>query len=874
MVVFATTQAQQLLYKQGEILVQLKSDVQSQDFEQKLNKEESRSSITKSRTVIPTMNIHKYKFDFATIDENDLLREIRTMDEVAIAQFNHFLEKRETTPNDSLFDRQWQYINTGQLNGSLVGADMDMDLAWDITTGGVTKRGDTIVVCVIDDGIDFDHPDFEGNIWYNYAEIPDNGIDDDNNGFVDDFRGWNTAMHNDDAQDRFGHGTAVCGIVGARGNNRTGITGVSWHVKIMAVSGGTGVEDEVLEAYSFPLTHRKRFNETGGAEGSLVVATNASWGVNNGMPSDAPLWCAVYDSLGQEGIINACATANSNVNVDVDGDLPTACTSDYIIAVTNINEADEKVDGAGFGVLSIDLGSYGANTYTTRLDGSYRTFGGTSGATPQVAGAVGLMYAIDCDALNDLYINDPAAAALQMKAAVMNSTLPLGDLQGITVTGGKLNVKNALDYLLANNCGPCPNVTSLTQEEQVVDGMTLSWINGSNTQNIKLRYRPTNGPDWTERSVGNVSEYSLTNLDVCQDYEIQVKSICLEDSSSYSPSRIFRTDGCCQIPLINEGAVITPSSILIDWTSVTAATQYDLRYRQAGVADWVNTTSSANSKLIDDLLPCQEYIFQLKSICTDSASSFSSEQRFSTTGCGSCTSENYCSAGGDSEFEWVESFSLGAFNHVSGNNSGYLNFTQAIGPEVEQNQSYEVSIVHGYMGSAANESYGLWIDLNQDEIFSEDEKLIDTVARDDRGITAQITIPKTATLGVTRLRLAVYFLSNLTPCPPANRFGEYEDYCLLIDKSSGTNTVNAGEIKISTFPNPSLRGNQIQISGDETKLNDIKRFAIYDGSGKLIQSPVDYNQDAQIGQNLETGLHFIHLIMKDGSRKVIKHLVL
>ena len=91
---------------------------------------------------------------------------------------------------------------------------------------------------------------------------------------------------------------------------------------------------------------RKRYNDSEGAEGAFVVSTNSSWGIDYGQPSSAPMWCAMYDSLGAYGIVSAGATINGNVNVDVEGDLPTACASDYLLSVTNLGRNDIKVNGA------------------------------------------------------------------------------------------------------------------------------------------------------------------------------------------------------------------------------------------------------------------------------------------------------------------------------------------------------------------------------------------------------------------------------------------------------------------------------------------------------------------------------------------------
>ena len=272
---------------------------------------------------------------------------------------------RSTTPNDVEFPNQWQYINTEQSGGSQ-GADIDVDLAWDVTTGGLTANGDTIVVAVLDDGIDLNHSDFENNLWVNHAEIPNNGIDDDENGYIDDYRGWNSNQDNDNIAGG-GHGTPVAGIVGAKGNNGTGVAGVNWNVKVMVVKNDFNTSEAgVLAAYSYPLAMRQQYNESNGTRGAFVVSTNASWGVDFGRPEDAPIWCSYYDTLGTYGILNCGATINGNVNVDEEGDLPTACSSDFMISVTNMNHFDNKVQGAGYGLETIDLGAIRCrDTYAT-----------------------------------------------------------------------------------------------------------------------------------------------------------------------------------------------------------------------------------------------------------------------------------------------------------------------------------------------------------------------------------------------------------------------------------------------------------------------------------------------------------------------------
>jgi subtilisin family serine protease len=146
-----------------------------------------------------------------------------------------------------------------------------------ITTGGLTVQGDTIVVAVIDCGADITHEDL--NFWKNYLEIPGNGIDDDTNGYVDDFDGWN-AQSQTGVITSCSHGTHVSGIIGAIGNNTTGVVGVNWNVKIMPVQPSSTNEALVVAAYTYVYNMRRLYNQTNGAKGAFIVATNSSFGVN------------------------------------------------------------------------------------------------------------------------------------------------------------------------------------------------------------------------------------------------------------------------------------------------------------------------------------------------------------------------------------------------------------------------------------------------------------------------------------------------------------------------------------------------------------------------------------------------------------------
>jgi len=776
---FQNLQAQALDHVQGELLAQFDPSTNMDAWEKKFNSTQ-RYDINIKKRISPILDLYVIGFDFTQVDEEKLLITLLRQDAIYMAQYNHFVTLRSTIPNDPQFEDQWQYINLGQ-DGGTVGADIDMDLAWDFTTGGITANGDTIVACIIDDGIDGDHPDMAPNLFLNYAEIPGNGIDDDNNGFIDDYRGWRTGQDNDNVYTGGGHGTPVAGIVGAKGNNEIGVSGVNWDVKLMIVRGGTGVESEVLEAYSYPLIFRRKYNESNGAEGAFVVSTNASWGINQGQPSDAPLWCAFYDTLGAEGILNCGATANANFDIDVVSDLPTGCSSEYMIAVTNMNRNDVKVNSAGYGLETIDLGAFGAETWTAASNGGYGGFGGTSGATPHVTGTIALMYAAPCSNLATQALNDPSGAAEIVRDAIFDGVDPNASLEGITVTGGRLNVHNAVNLLLQNNCGDCP--PPLAEAVELIDenSVNLNWTENDSINVTDLRWRAVGSADWTEILDAD-SPLLLSDLSPCVEYEYQFKAYCPLDTFEYGLTNTFVTAGCCENPDNIAASDLTETSGNISWDEAPYALSYNLRYKPVSETDWIELNTSETSIFLDELISCNEYEVQLQSVCNLASPDYTASLIFFIGGCDdACLQIPYCEVTGyDSDEEWIALVTIGNMENQTGGDNGYGEYLDIEGPSFIKGGTYEMSLTPGYSGNTYEEVFLAWMDINSNGSFEEDELVFSSGGAVTETTSGFITIPTSIDGNSARLRIAMRYQNLPVPCVEENfnDFGEVEDYCL------------------------------------------------------------------------------------------------
>ena len=319
-----------------------------------------------------------------------------------------------TFPNDPKFADQWGLSNTGQ-TGGVSGADIKALKGWEIAKGS-----DTIVVAVLDTGVDYTHPDLAGNIWVNPGEIPNNGIDDDGNGYVDDVYGYDFINNDNDPMDDNGHGTHCAGIIGAIGNNGIGVAGVTWKVKIMPLkfsrADGTGDTAASLNA----IAYARRM-------GADIIS--CSWG---GKAKSQ----ALGDAIASTNALFPCAAGNEGSDNDKTPHYPSGFDLPQIISVAASDAKDGIPAFSNYGATKVDVAAPGdwiMSTYPTSLGHQYVKMKGTSMATPYVSGLAALLLA-----------KEPSLTPAKLKARIMDTVDKLPGFAGKTVSGGRINVYKAL----------------------------------------------------------------------------------------------------------------------------------------------------------------------------------------------------------------------------------------------------------------------------------------------------------------------------------------------------------------------------------------------------------------------------------------------
>ena len=341
-------------------------------------------------------------------DTEQTIAQYRGNPHVAYVEPNYLISI-ETAPNDPRYPELYGMNNTGQTGGTS-GADIDAERAWNVSTGS-----SSVIVAVIDTGVDYNHPDLAANIWTNPGETAGNGIDDDGNGFIDDIHGWDFANNDNDPFDDNGHGSHCSGTIGGVGDNAVGVAGVNWDVSIMGVKflsgGGSG--------------------STAGAISSVDYATMMGVDVMSNSWGGGGFSQALLDSINAAAaadIVFVAAAGNDGTNNDTSPHYPSNYDAPNVISVAATDHNDAKASFSNYGATTVDLGAPGVDILSTTPGNTYSIFSGTSMATPHVSGVCALIRAVS-----------PGISAVNLKQVLLNFADDVPSLAGITVSGGRLN---------------------------------------------------------------------------------------------------------------------------------------------------------------------------------------------------------------------------------------------------------------------------------------------------------------------------------------------------------------------------------------------------------------------------------------------------
>jgi subtilisin family serine protease len=387
-------------------------------------------------------------------------------------------------PNDIRYGELWGLNNDGQTGGK-PDADIDMPEAWDVTTTS------DVVVAVIDTGVDYTHEDLAANMWVNPGETPGDGIDNDGNGYIDDLYGYDFANDDPDPMDDHSHGTHVAGTIGAVGNNGIGVTGVNWDVQIMAIkfldASGNGTTSDAVDAINYAVQM--------GAS-----LSNNSWGGNE--PFSQALYDAIAAARNRDHVFVAGA-GNGDIfgngqNNDTNPFYPAAYNLDNIISVAATDASDQRATFSNYGLSSVDLAAPGVNILSTVPGNTYQSASGTSMATPHVAGVASLVRAQHPDWTYEQVVNQ-----------ILGTVDPVSSMQGITVTGGRLNAASALGNPAPPPPPPAPGTIPIVEDFE--DGVAQFFDVQSGTWDVSSgRFHVT--PTVDDDSLSAISTLLLASL--------------------------------------------------------------------------------------------------------------------------------------------------------------------------------------------------------------------------------------------------------------------------------------------------------------------------------------------------------------------------
>ncbi len=524
---------------------------------------------------------------------------IRNDNAVRYAELDYQLQADDTTPNDPSYN---------QLYGM---QKIQAPKAWDTSTGS-----GSVVTGVIDTGVDYNHKDLAGNMWVNQDEIPNNGVDDDRNGWSDDVYGADCINEDGNPMDDHGHGTHVSGTIGAVGNNLEGVVGVNWDVSIMALkflgSDGSGSTSDAIQCLDYAI-----------ANGAHL--TNNSWG-GGGFST------ALRDAIQRAALDNQLfVAAAGNGGPDRVGDnndttphYPSSYSNDNIIAVAATDSADNLAGFSNYGQSSVDLAAPGVSILSTTRNNQYGSSSGTSMATPHVAGAAALLLSTGSNALYTT-----------VRDRILQGVDQLPNLAGKVATGGRLNVAKAIGpaVLTISNLSVSPARFS-PNGDGLKDATTIGFsLNKAASWTIQVDGRTftgsTTGPASVTQTWDGTDNHNIRTPD--GTYPVTVSATTSVESDTEGASSTVDTTGPAISALTANN--ITDTSADVVWTTDEQSDSV-VEYGTAP-GSYTNSASSAalvtaHKVSLSGLTPSTIYYYRVSSTDDVGNKSPSGEQSFTT----------------------------------------------------------------------------------------------------------------------------------------------------------------------------------------------------------------------------------------------------
>ena len=402
-----TSLPQDNLFDKEAIIIRYEPDASPIDIS---NLENKYNLVNKKELTNDDLEIYCYDLPGSDEISLGLIKEINDFSFVKYAEPNYSCSSLTDSidlKNDPDFNTLW-----GLNNQIYPGIDIDVENAW-----RTTKGDPSVIVAVIDSGIDYNHPELKDNIWLNKKEIPNNGIDDDKDGYIDDIIGWNFNNNNNNPMDGFNHGTHVAGTIGAIDNK--GMSGVAPDVtlmplKIFANDGGLSDSYTIISAITFAHEH-----------GASIV--NMSFG-SRGMSQ------SLYDVMSKyDDMLFVSAAGNNGSDIDFVDFFPACFILPNNISVASIDQNGDLSSFSNYGVTQVDVAAPGREIYSTLPNNKLGYMSGTSMAAPHVSGVAAL---VKSDNMN--------LTPAQIKQIILSTEKPLPSLEGKTAVGGLVNAEKAL----------------------------------------------------------------------------------------------------------------------------------------------------------------------------------------------------------------------------------------------------------------------------------------------------------------------------------------------------------------------------------------------------------------------------------------------